>query len=95
MTKFGISLETFILAALAGRSPMATYVIRNTLDRPGGRFHRQGLKTSHVLSACRRLEKLGEIEPAPTTYMVMKVWQITDRGRETVAICDLNGQSTP
>lgn len=84
MTKFGISLDYAILAALAERSPMQTYVVKNTIDRPGTRFREGGLKTSHVLTACRRLQSLGETKEVQSRYLVMKTWQITDSGRRSL-----------
>lgn len=86
MTKFGLSLDYAILAALDDWSPLATYVVKNSLNKPGSRFREGGIKTSHVLAACRRLERLGVIKQIPSTYEIMKVWQITEAGRRALSL---------
>lgn len=86
MAKFNPAmLDGEILKALSGRSDgAATYVLRNILDWPGEPFHRQWLGTSHVLTACRRLERKGLAEEVPSIYAVMKKWRITDLGRQAL-----------
>lgn len=77
-------LDREILNALASWDGVATYVIRNRVDsfmHSGWR----GLRTSHVLTACRRLEKRGHVSEAPTSYAVMKTWRITESGRSTLS----------
>lgn len=83
------TLDREILTALAGRCDVATYVIRNILDWPNRPLHRIGLQTSHVLTACRRLERNKLIEKGRTRYAIMKVWRITEAGR--LALSDKEG----
>ena len=71
-------LDAAVLAALSGRSKEVTYVIRNIVaERPGWR----DLSSAQVRAACRRLERAGLIEQAPTSYAVMLFWRITQAGR--------------
>lgn len=76
MAKFdSAALETEIVEALKRSGRAATYVIRNRLDWPGKKFHKTGLETRHVLTACRRLERRGLIAEEPSSYSVMKTWR--------------------
>jgi len=81
MAKHHDVLDREILTALAGRCDEVTYVIRNVLDWPSRPLHRSGIQTSHVLTACRRLERRGHAEEARSSYAVMKTWRITAAGR--------------
>jgi hypothetical protein len=69
--------QSVLKAIDRGNSP-ATYVIRNMMswksDHWGCGFW-PDLATSKVLRACRRLQKRGLIEEAPTSYAVMKCWR--------------------
>lgn len=75
-------LDRAVLAALARRHDSMTYVIRNclTMDRTGRDW--RGLETKQVLAACRRLQRLGYVEEAPTSYAIQKCWRITEAGRQ-------------
>ncbi|WP_376711094.1 hypothetical protein [Pseudochrobactrum lubricantis] len=75
-------LDADVLANLDEWSHKATYVIRNGLIRNG----RKTLSTAQVLRACRRLEVKGLIKQTDhTSYVVMKVWEITPAGRASLA----------
>lgn len=78
-------LDAEILRALDEHGNVATYVIRNIVDWPGEIFHRTGIGTSHVLTACRRLERRGHVAERPTSYLVMKTWEITPAGRAALS----------
>lgn len=82
-------LDADILRALLSRGDLNTYVIRNMLvSQHEAKQAWPGLKTSRVLTACRRLEKAGAVKPAPTSYLVDLAWAITDRGRLRLQIVD-------
>jgi hypothetical protein len=81
-------LDAEILRALDEHGNAATYVIRNIVDWPGKIFHGAMLGTSHVLTACRRLERRGHVAEKPTSYLVMKVWDITPAGRAALSQAD-------
>ncbi len=71
------TMDTECLAAVK-QGTAATYVLRNRMDWPGRPLHKSGLKTSHVLTACRRLERQGKIKEVPTIYVTMLSWEITE-----------------
>lgn len=65
----------------------ATYVIRNRVAWPGEYFHSRNLATPQVLRSCRRLAKRRLVEEThETSYRVMKVWKITEAGRQYLRI---------
>ncbi|GGA99877.1 hypothetical protein GCM10011491_30180 [Brucella endophytica] len=73
-------IDADILATLRRGGTYPTYVIRNHLAMDH-RTKWKGLKTSHVLTACRRLERRGVIRlNNMTSYITMKVWQIDEAG---------------
>ena len=73
-----------VLDVLASRGAMPTYVIRNWLDAReiGCEKKWPHVKTSQVLAVCKRAELLGYVEQARTSYPTMKVWKITNAGRQ-------------
>lgn len=75
-------IDPAILLTLFDHGAMVTYVIRNWLDSPETRrFHRVGLKTGHVRTALRRLEKAGLVESADSRYQTnMLCWRLTLTG---------------
>ncbi|MFA6966079.1 hypothetical protein [Bosea sp. (in: a-proteobacteria)] len=77
-------LSRAVLLTLTRRHDSMTYVIRNclTMDRVGRDW--RGISTDQVLSACRRLQRLGHVEEAPTSYVVQKCWRATDAGRAAI-----------
>lgn len=77
-------IDPAILLTLFDHGDMETYVIRNWLDSPETlRFHRVGLKTSHVLTALRRMEKNGEVFSRPSPYQRNMIrWGLTEYGRD-------------
>lgn len=77
-------LDRAVLAALVRRPPSMTYVICNCLTRDRSGRDWRGLATKQVLAACRRLERRGHVEEAPTSYAIQKCWRITDAGRVAI-----------
>lgn len=75
-------LDHVVLSDIGKWSHKATYVIRNSLE-----LDKQGIfTTAQVLRSCRRLEAKGLIiQSDHTSYMVMKVWEITPAGRAALA----------
>lgn len=71
-------IDAAVLSALSERGSLQTYVIRNLLDEKGSVFHRAGLETRHVLTACRRLERQGKVQEVWSSYIVMKTWSLAD-----------------
>ncbi len=72
-------MDAQCLKAVQEQGWAATYVLRNVMDWPGKPLHRKGLKTSHVLTTCKRLERQGKIKGAPSDYAFGLAWQITDK----------------
>lgn len=70
-------LDGSVLLVLSQHGQSATYVIKNWLK---GQYQ-YGLRTAHVLRACKSLADAGLVEEVPTSYMVMKTWRITPAGR--------------
>ncbi|MGA2491892.1 MAG: hypothetical protein ABSF67_02950 [Roseiarcus sp.] len=70
----GAELDEAIIAALRDHGAMATYVIRNWASPRSA-----DLTTASVLRRCKRLEHLGYVERAPTSYLVMISWRLKRR----------------
>jgi hypothetical protein len=77
------SFDNEVLSVLSGAYDEWTYVIRNILVM--NRKHHNGLRTSRVLRACRRLQGQGLIREARSISLVHKNWQITEAGRAALA----------
>lgn len=70
--------DAAVLDAIGIRPGAATYVLRNMMAWPNDHWKLgfwPSLETSRVLRACRRLQKRGLIEEAPSAYVVMKCWR--------------------
>lgn len=77
--------DAAVLKAIKSQDSLPTYVIRNMMSWPSDHWEVgfwPNLQTSTVLRACRRLEKRGLIEEAPTNYAVMKCWREVGSGRK-------------
>ncbi|MFG1270572.1 hypothetical protein V5F40_21720 [Xanthobacter sp. DSM 14520] len=80
------ALDKAILQVMCARPIAMTYSIRIFLCSPKAKFGLwPDLKTAHVLTACRRLERKGLLERGETTYAIQKSWQITEAGRVLAA----------
>lgn len=70
-------LDYAVLGILKSGYEYPTYVLRNILDEPCGQFYRSGLRTSHVLTACKRLWRAGKIQQMPRMSTNSYVWRLS------------------
>lgn len=68
-----MQLDRDILKALEARSAgVMTYVVRNILAMEHGY---RSLETSKVLRRLKWMERMGDVERAPTNYATMLCWR--------------------
>lgn len=81
------ALDNDILKVLSERTDGMTYVIRNILAKgsqrsPGSDLKEwRGITTAHVLTACRRLQRAGELEEEASNYLTQKCWKLSAAAR--------------